>query len=116
MFITDGKNIRIPRGDTATIPFTFVTEDEGEESPYIFTSGQYAELSVYHVKGAEAVFTKTAARSAQHADGTVFISFNKAETSIRRGKYIYAVRLLKEDGTSADTWLGGDNTAEFEIM
>ena len=116
MFITDGTNIRIPRGDTAVIPFIFVTENEGEESPYIFAAGQYAELSVYPVRGADAVLRKTAPRSSQHADGTVYIGFTSADTDIGRGKYIYAVRLLKEDGASADTWLGADITAEFEIM
>lgn len=116
MFITDGINISIPRGDTASVPVTFFTENEGEESPYRFAAGQYAELSVSAVRGSEPVIVKTAERSAQLPDGTVFIDFTSSDTDIGRGKYIYTVRLLGGNGTQADTWLGADITAEFGII
>ena len=116
MFITDGTNIRIPRGDTASVPFTFFTGEDGEETPYRFAAGQDAELAGCAVKGAEPVITKTAARSSQLADGTVFLNFSSADTDIGRGKYIYTVRLLTGEGGSADTWLGAVTSAEFEII
>ena len=52
----------------------------------------------------------------QLSDGTVFMNFSSADTDIGRGKYLYAVRLLKEDGSAADTWLGAEKNAEFEIL
>lgn len=116
MFITDGVNIRIPRGDTASVPFIFYKEIEGEETPYIIPEGQYAEISVSIVKGSENVLVKTAGRSVQHDNGTVVVRFSPEDTDMGRGKYVYTVRLLKEDGSRVDTWLGGETAAVFEII
>mgnify|MGYP007102038962 CR=1 FL=1 len=116
MIITDGINIKVPRGDTAAVSFTFCTENEGVESPYIFAGGQYMQLAVYPVRGAEAVLTKTVSGAGQQPDGTVTVALSAEDTDIGRGKYIYTVRLLTESGNSADTWLGAEHTAEFEII
>ena len=116
MFITDGTNIRVPRGDTASVPFTFYTENEETETPYRFAAGQYAQLTVSAVKGSEAVITKTAGRAEQSSDGTVFIGLTSADTDIGRGRYIYTVRLMNSDGSRIDTWLGAETAAVFEII
>ncbi|MCR4779627.1 MAG: hypothetical protein K5876_00885 [Ruminiclostridium sp.] len=116
MFITDGLDIKIPGGDTAEIPFIFYTENEGVEAPYMLRAGQYAELTVRPVRGAAPVLTKTAGRSSQRSDGSVTIRFTAADTDIKKAEYIYTIRLLNENGTEVDTWLGAEPSAVFEIM
>ena len=112
MYDNDRFNIRIPRGDSASIPFTF-TDSEGE--PYIFDDGQYARLDVYPVKGAEPVITKTAPKSEQSELGTVFFVFSPEDTDIPRGQYIYTLRTFDANDTEIDTRIGFPETAIFEI-
>lgn len=109
---TENLNIKVPRGDSASIPFTF-TDSEGE--PYIFDDGQYARLDVYPVKGAEPVITKTAPKSEQSEYGTVFFVFSPEETDIPRGEYIYTLRTFGADDTEIDTRVGFPDAAVFEI-
>lgn len=108
MFLTDGYNIKIPRGDTADISFTFTRADSGE--PYRFTSGQYAELRVFPVRGAEAVISASA--SAQDAQGAVTFHLSETDTDIPASVYLYTLRLT---GAGTDTWLGFPEDAFFAV-
>lgn len=112
MYKTDGCNIKIPRGDSAAIPFTF-TSDSGE--PYIFYDGQYARLDVFPVRGAPPVITKTVPKSGQSESGTATVALTPEDTDIPRGEYVYTLRLLNADGTLVDTRLGSPEQALFEI-
>lgn len=116
MFITDGLDIKIPGGDTAEIPFVFCTVNGDVESPYMLAEGQYAKLAVRPVKGALHVLEKIADGSGQQPDGTLTIGFTAKDTDIGKGKYIYTVSLLNDDGTAVDTWLGAAPSAVFEIL
>ena len=113
MFITDGKNIRIPRGDSASISFTF-TEPDGE-TPYILGEGQLAVLSVFPVKGAEPVITKTADSSGQDSDGSVVFRFSPKETNIPVNTYGYTIKLTDTEDSKKDTWLGFPEDACFAV-
>lgn len=105
-------DIRIPRGDSASIPFTF-TDSEG--APYLFGEGEYVRLDVCPVKGAEPMITKTVAQSGQSELGTVFFVFTPEDTDVPRGEYIYTLRTFAADDTEIDTRVGFPDTAIFEI-
>ena len=57
MYITDGCNIIVPRGDRADIPFVFTDEESGD--PYVFDEGTQIRLDVFPVRGADSVISET---------------------------------------------------------
>lgn len=114
MYVTDGFNIRIPKGDSAIIPLTFVYEND-PETPYIFAAGQYAVMSVFMDRNKDAVISKKAEKTEQDESGTVFISLSPEDTDIKRYRYSYTVKLYNADGSEVDTWKGFPERATFEI-
>lgn len=114
MYKTDGYNIMIPRGDSANIPAQFVFEDAPEE-PFIFETGQYAEMSVYMDRNKDPYIVKRAEKTDQDETGTVYFHFSPTDTDITRYRYLYKIRLYNADGSEVDTWHGFPERAAFEI-
>lgn len=111
MFFTDGHNIKIPRGDSADIKFTFLREDG--ETPYIFGNNELAKLDVFPVRGAESTVVKTAGKTSQSPDGSVTISLKANDTDIPAGVYRYTLRLL--NGDKCDTVIGFPDETYFAV-
>lgn len=111
MYITNGCNIIVPRGDRADIPFIFTDKDTGD--PYIFDSGSSVTLDIFPVRGEENAVTKTLPASEQLSDGTLVFCLLPAETDIPFGEYFYTITLKNPTGT--DTLIGVPDDARFEI-
>lgn len=113
MFLTDGYNIKIPRGDSADIKFTFISDDG--EAPYILPAGKFALIEVFPVKGAAPVITKRIERSAQSSDGSVIVHFAPSDTDIPCAVWLYTVKIKSADGSVCDTMLGFNEEAYFAV-
>ncbi|MBR5088460.1 MAG: hypothetical protein IK093_03445 [Ruminiclostridium sp.] len=113
MFITDGYNIRIPRGDTACVNFTLTEADGG--APHILSSGQYVRLDVFIRKSVAPVITKTVSAAEQLPDGSVTFAFSPEDTDIAANEYSYSLKIVNGDGSRCDTWLGFPEDACFAV-
>ncbi len=111
MFFTNGHNIKLPRGDSADIKFTFFREDG--ETPYIFGTDELARLDIFPVRGAESTVVKTAGKASQSPNGSVTISFTPEDTDIPAGIYRYTLRLL--EGGKCDTVIGFPDETYFAV-
>ena len=113
MFFTDGFNIKIPRGDSAAVKFTFTDKVSG--LPYILPEGISAVLDVFPVKGAQSVISKEAGSSGQLSDGSVTFSLSPEDTDVPCCVYRYTIRLVNADGSACDTQLGFPDEALFAV-
>ena len=111
MYITDGCNIIVPRGDRADIPFVFTDEESGD--PYVFDEGTQIRLDVFPVRGADSMISKTLEAPGASSGGTLIFSLSSEETDIPFGEYLYT--LTAENGTAVDTLAGSPQSARFEI-
>lgn len=111
MYITDGCNIIVPRGDRADIPFVFTDRESGD--PYVFDEGTDITLKVFPVRGADSMIEKTLPASGASSDGTLIFSLMPDDTDIPLGEYLYT--LTAENAAAVDTLAGFPQTARFEI-
>ena len=114
MYETDGRNICVPKGDSARIAFTFLGEDG--ETPYLFDIGQYAVFDVRKTPDSGPEITKTVTAAEQDSDGTAVFALTSEDTDITRHGYIYTVRLMNAGSTEADTVCGAPARAFFTIV
>ena len=112
MFFSDGYNIKIPRGDTADIPFTLLKH--GRLEPYILSEDQSLRLDVRLRLSDDTVISKTAESAVQSQSGTVVFSFSGEDTDILRNCYEYTLALVGGDGRK-DTLIGSPEPAKFTI-
>ena len=111
MYITDGCNITVPRGDRADIPFVFTDRDTGDT--VIFPDSTRITLDVFPVRGEESAISKTLTGFDQFPDGTLLFSLMPEDTDIPFGGYFYT--LTARGSRDCDTLAGVPEEARFEI-
>ena len=111
MYITNGCDIIVPRGDRADIPFIFTDKDTGDT--VIFDTSVNITLDVFPVRGEESVISKTVPAWEQYPDGTVVFHLRPADTDVPFGEYHYTLRAVSS--SEADTLLGVPDSARFGI-
>ena len=88
MYITDGCNITVPRGDRADIPFVFTDRDTGDT--VIFPDSTRITLDVFPVRGEESAISKTLTGFDQFPDGTlIFCEIEGKKVVIMNGRVHY---------------------------
>lgn len=112
MYITDGCNITVPRGDRADIPFVFTDRDTGDI--HIFPDMTHITLNVFPVRGEESVISKTLTGADQSVGGTMLFRLMPEDTDIPFGEYFYTLT-ARSGSRSCDTLLGVPDGARFEI-
>ena len=103
MFTANGNDIRIPKGDCAAIPFTFLIDND-ESKPYLLPEGKYVKFTVYETSTGSAVSEKIT--NEQSEEGTVVFSFSTEETNSMPGVYCYDLKFVDEEGVRVDTVSG----------
>lgn len=116
MYKADGYNVIMPRGDSATIPFVLTKTEEGIETPFILSEGQYVKFEFKMHRNAEAALVQIVTAEQQQEDGTCYLSI-EPETSdkLKNGTYQYFMSIHNADDSVVDTWLGFPDIATFTV-
>ena len=103
MLITDGLKISINRGDTGTITITFT----GQDAP---PDGTVALVTLQKTLDSEETIWE---KRIELANSRVTIMLLHEDTNLTRGRYLWCLRLLYENG---DIYTPMETPQVFEIL
>ena len=108
MVTIDDGNIIVTQGDSLAVPIMPYT-DESHKEVYRLAEGEMFRFCVREVAGGDPIIEDWI--EVQAEDGSFTITLTAEQTSMLiRTEYVFDVALVNGDGTTQDTFYGGEET------